>query len=122
MIAGCVGIAAPCPPGLSPMTKAELFFGRNAGAIEAVSDAAWQAFLSDEITPRFPDGLTVVASNGQWRGPDGRIIAERGFVLSILMPASAVENRLLEEIRDEYSARFMQNAVLLVQTPVCAGF
>lgn len=32
-----------------------------------VSDEDWRAFLAAEVTPRFPDGLTVIDAAGQWR-------------------------------------------------------
>ena len=36
-------------------------------------DAAWDAFLADTVTPRFPDGLTVLDARGQWRDSEGLI-------------------------------------------------
>lgn len=104
------------------MQRSDVFFGRNIGTTEGVSDSAWQNFLDQEISPRFPDGLTLVASNGQWRGPDGRGVSERGLVLTLLGNGSMDEVRKLDDIRRAYRARFMQDAVLLVQTRVCAGF
>lgn len=103
------------------MQRSHVFFGRNIGAAEGVNDAAWRTFLDEEITPRFPDGLTLVASNGQWRGPDGRSVTERGFVLTLLGNGSTDDAGKLDDIRRAYRARFMQDAVLLVQTRVCAG-
>jgi hypothetical protein len=121
LMCACAGVPGRCPPGLSAMTRSELFFGRNIGPVEGVSDAAWQSFLNEEISPRFPDGLTVFNSTGQWRGPDGRLISERGFVLSVVTRGSAEERRKVEEIRSAYRRRFMQEAVLLVEAPVCAS-
>lgn len=120
--AGCAGTPANCAPGLNPMLRSDVFFGRNIGTVEGVNDTAWQNFLDQEITPRFPDGLTLVAGNGQWRGPDGRGVSERGFVLTLLGTGSADDTRKLDDIRRAYRTRFMQDAVLLVQTRVCAGF
>ena len=34
--------------------------GRNNQSGEVVDDAAWTRFLEDAVTPRFPDGLTVL--------------------------------------------------------------
>ena len=34
-----------------------------------VTDAAWAKFVSDTITPNFPDGLTVFDGYGQSRNP-----------------------------------------------------
>jgi hypothetical protein len=47
--------------------QAELLFGRNIEGRANVSDAQWTDFLGREVTPRFPDGLTVFEAAGQWR-------------------------------------------------------
>ena len=61
--------------------RSELYFGvgeeRGAGEREqanTISDAQWRAFLDKEVTPRFPDGLTVFDAYGQWlfRGDPGK--------------------------------------------------
>jgi hypothetical protein len=121
ILSGCAALHPSCPPRLAPMVKAELFLGRNIGATEGVSDAVWQSFLNEEITPRFPDGFTVLSSDGQWRGPDGRIVMERGLVLSVVTARIAEDRVKLDEIRSAYRARFMQDAVLMAETPACAG-
>lgn len=47
------------------MLRTELYFG-------AIDAQAWGSFLADEVTPRFPDGLSWYDVNGQWRGPSGQ--------------------------------------------------
>ena len=84
-------------------------------------------FLADEITPRFPDGLTVLTGLGQWReSATSQIIQERSNVLIILYPlATAQESSAkLEEIRDAYEQQFNQTSVLRADdgTPVCTSF
>src|SRR5882757_9515445 len=49
-----------------PMMEVELMFGRNIGGRFGVTDARWTEFLAREVTPRFPDGLTVFDTSGQW--------------------------------------------------------
>ena len=122
VVTGCTSLPAPCPAGLNPMVRSELFFGRNVGTVEGVSDAAWQQFLEQEISPRFPDGFTVLASDGQWRGNEARTIAERGYVVHVIGEGSADELQKLHAIRAAYRGRFMQDLVLLVRADVCAGF
>ena len=46
---------------------AELIFGRKIGDRVAVTETKWSRFVDQEITPRFPDGLSVVDARGQWR-------------------------------------------------------
>jgi len=47
-----------CPTGLQPARIAELFFGLEEGG-RLLTDAEWTGFVDTEVTPRFPDGLTV---------------------------------------------------------------
>ena len=58
-----------CEDGGELWTEYRLFMGRGDGDREVVSDAEWDAFLADTITPRFPDGLSVfdVAGQGERR-------------------------------------------------------
>ena len=67
------------------MLDIELLLGRG-----KASDARWRQFLAREVTPRFPDGLTVYETYGQWRDPKRNVIVrERSRVLRIIVPADA---------------------------------
>ena len=53
--------------------RSELYFGvgeetgpADRPQAESISQAQWRAFLDKEVTPRFPDGLTVFDAYGQW--------------------------------------------------------
>jgi hypothetical protein len=35
---------------------------------QGISEARWREFLDREVTPRFPDGLSVLDIYGQWQG------------------------------------------------------
>ena len=107
-----------------PWVRTELFFGTARPDGSAVTEAEWNAFLDEEITPRFPDGLTVFSAYGQYR-EDDQIIQEDTQVLIILYPSetAAESSALLEEIRDEYEQQFEQSSVLRADiTPVCTSF
>ena len=54
----------PCPEGSDRYAEYQLFFGRSTIEGGEVSDEAWAAFLADTVTPRFPDGLTVLDAAG----------------------------------------------------------
>lgn len=99
-----------------------VFMGRGDGDVEVVDDEAWDAFLADVVTPRFPDGLTVLDASGQWRNPEGSIERERSKVLLIMAPPEADALRLINEISDEYKQRFNQEAVLQAVTDACVSF
>lgn len=55
--------------------RSELYFGVGTEGEKAseISEGQWRAFLDQEVTPRFPDGLTVFDAYGQWlfRGRQG---------------------------------------------------
>ncbi|KQN99329.1 MULTISPECIES: DUF3574 domain-containing protein [Stenotrophomonas] len=53
--------------------RSELYFGvgeekgdSSREQTDTISEAQWRAFLDREVTPRFPDGLTVFDAYGQW--------------------------------------------------------
>lgn len=112
----------------SDWVRTELYFGldippgRDWPAGGTVTDDLWQDFLDREITPRFPDGLSVLAVQGQWRdgGPGGaseRIVRERSRLVVILRPGRhADEERRVEAIRAAYRTRFNQDAVLRAES------
>ena len=67
-------------------------------------------------------GFTVLDASGQWRDPMGTIISEpsRNLVVIVRDPASGLPK--ITAIRDTYKTRFRQDAVLFVQSQICAGF
>jgi len=102
--------------------EARLFFGDQIAGSGMVSAAQWQQFVDMEVTPRFPDGFTVLTTMGQWRGDSGMIVRETGHELVIDSVPAAVTAAKLDEIRAAYKQRFMQESVLLSESSVCAGF
>ena len=111
-----------CPEGTDSFVEYRLFMGRSNQSGEAVDDAAWAAFLEDTVTPRFPDSLTVLDAQGQWRGSEGMILKERSKLLIILAPPDDDAMRLTGEVSDEYKQRFGQESVLRVVGDVCVTF
>lgn len=111
--------------GSEPWVRVELYFGTSQPDGEAVTDEEWQAFLDEEITPRFPDGLTVLDGYGQFLNSSDVIIAEESIVLIIFVPLefAASSSDLVEEVRDTYETQFEQESVLRADSePVCISF
>ena len=104
------------------LAEYRLFFGRSQGEVEVVNDAAWHAFPADEITPRFPDGLTVLDAAGQWRHTSGRIVRERSKLVIILAESGTATMQRTDEITRAYQRTFGQESVLRVITAACASF
>lgn len=99
-----------------------LYFGTGIPGGGEVSEEQWNAFVTEVITPRFPDGLTLYRANGQWRGPDGKIVQERSIVLEVMHPLSAETDSALAQIARTYKQRFKQDAVLQQRTPAEVKF
>lgn len=114
-----------CPAGTERSTMVELFMGRNAGDRLRVRDADWARFLTEEITSRFPEGMSVHDASGQWRdnANGGRLVREPAKVVRIVLPGdgAAQMDRVLA-ISEAYKARFAQQSVLRVVSQVCAAF
>ena len=78
---------------------AELIFGRSIGGRIEVSEKQWMQFVDDEITPRFPDGLTVFDAAGQWRDQTSKkITRESSKIVLIVLPGNAEDLTRLNEI------------------------
>ena len=105
------------------MRTAQLFFGQNIGGKPGVTDTEFRKFVDDELTPRFPQGLTVLDGGGQWKGPDQKLIRESSKVVVLVLPLySLAAGFKLNEVRDAYKQRFKQDSVLLVTQRACAAF
>ena len=98
-----------------------LYFGlaRPAGT---VSEAEWQAFVRDEVTPGFPEGLTAWEVDGQWRGADGVVIRERSKVLLLVHRDTPAAQEAVRALIARYKQAFEQESVLWETMPVCAVF
>ena len=114
--------APTCPAGTDAFVEYRLFFGRSQGAVEVVTDAAWRAFLAEEITPRFPDGLSVLDAAGQWRDASGTIVRERSKLVLILAEPGDSGMRRTEEIAQAYKRTFDQESVLRSISEACVSF
>jgi hypothetical protein len=98
------------------MLDIELLLGRAGG------EAKWRAFLAREVTPRFPDGLTVYETAGQWRDPATKVIArEKSRVLRIIASADTAPDKIAA-VAEAYKTQFRQKSVGVVTREVCASF
>ena len=111
-----------CPGGATPMTRLELMFGMSRKGGRSISDQEWRVFLADEVSPRFPDGLTVLQGYGQWRAQSGRITREPMRLLLIVHATSSDSDARIEAVRDAFKRRFQQDSVLRVESAACVSF
>jgi hypothetical protein len=126
LLGGCatatVTAPAPSPPALREMVRSELYFGLTRPGGGQVTEADWQRFLAEQVTPRFPDGLTYLEGNGQWRGASGVVTREPSRVLILIHEPGPGPVTAIEEIRALYRRQFDQESVLLTRAPVKVGF
>ncbi|WP_234831284.1 DUF3574 domain-containing protein [Rhodopseudomonas palustris] len=124
MLAGCASLSAPvCSPPAQPMLTAELAFGRNIGDRPGVSDAEFKRFATEEITPRFPDGFTVLDGTGQWHDPKRhRVVREKAKLVMIVFAENPAKRAALSDIAEVYKQRFSQQSVLVAVRPSCVSF
>ncbi|MEO5859284.1 MAG: DUF3574 domain-containing protein [Pyrinomonadaceae bacterium] len=96
--------------------RTELYFGRNISSGGTINESEWQKFVDEVVTPRFPEGLTVMDADGQWRGKDGAIVHEKSKMIILLYPRNQRKtmNVRIEQIRAEYKRRFDQEAVMRI--------
>ncbi len=126
LLAGCAapGAGPACPVGTEAATVAEAYFGRSVRDRPEVTDAEWDAFLREVVTPAFPDGLTALDGAGQWRRTDGAILRERSKLLVLVLPGqdAAAARARLAPVEAEWKARFRQQSVLTAYRAACAAF
>ena len=84
-----------------------------------MTEEEFRTFLDEVVTPLFPDGLTVVKADGQFRGADGVTIKEQSFVLILLYPVEGhkTSSKNIDAIRRAYMTRHLQESVLRVDDP-----
>ena len=111
-----------CPAGQEAHRTAQLFFGRNIDDKPGVSEAEFRKFMDEDVTPKFPDGLTVMDGGGQWRGEENRLIREASKVVLIVLPKGRDVSGRIDTVRNAYKTRFHQEAVLLITQAACVSF
>ena len=76
------------PPGSQALLRSELYFGRLKPDGSVVTDAEWRAFVVEHVTPRFPDGFTVLDG---WPVPTraGELKTEPTKIFIVIHPGGA---------------------------------
>lgn len=132
-ISAIVALAAPvtrlaaetpaCQGETKPHQVAELSFGRDIGHSVGVSEQAWARFVARELTPRFPDGLTITDAVGQWRNPtSGRAVQEPTKQVEIVLPGKDDDEARLEAVVAAYKRDFSQHSVVVIVRTACVAF
>jgi hypothetical protein len=109
-----------CGTATAAQVRTTLYFG-SARPKGSVSELEWQLFLRDEVTSRFPEGLTVWDAEGQWRAPQGAIEHERTKVLLLVHPDTPAARQGVLSVIDRYRKVFDQQSVLWETSRVCVA-
>jgi len=90
---------------------------------QGVSEAQWRNFLDKEVTPRFPDGLSVEDVYGQWQGKNETAPERlRSKVIIIDYPDNAENRAKIDAIREAWKRRTGDQSVLRVSEPADVSF
>ena len=113
-------VVMECGASSAPQVRTTLYFGlaRPKGS---VTELEWQIFLRDEVTRRFPDGLTVWGAEGQWRTPAGSIDQEKAKVLLLVHPDTVAARQSVQAVIEAYRKAFEQESVLWESSRVCVA-
>jgi len=88
-----------------------------------VTESGWLDFLDKEVTPRFPDGLSVFDCYGQWQGKTmSHPERLRSKVLVIDYPDTPANRARIEAIRIAWKKRTGDQSVLNVTQPAEVSF
>jgi len=110
--------------------KSELYFGLGEESGESsreqtdhISEPQWRAFLDREVTPRFPDGLTVLDAYGQWLFSDtGQLHRLRSKVVVVFHENTAQRRNDIDAIRLAWKQTTGHQSVLWATTPADVSF
>ncbi|HYE19777.1 MAG TPA: DUF3574 domain-containing protein [Tepidisphaeraceae bacterium] len=90
-------------------TRTELYFGLKKPGGALVTESDFKRFLDESVTPRFPDGLTVMQAEGRYRSQTEGLIEEPTRVLVILHDRA---DDKIDALTRDYIKRFDQESVL----------
>jgi hypothetical protein len=102
-----------------------LYFGLGPAdqLTQGVSEKAWRDFLDKEVTPRFPDGLSVLDVYGQWKDKKETTPERLRSKLLVIDHPDTTENRAkIDAIRNAWKRRTGDTPVLRVTVPAEVSF
>jgi hypothetical protein len=112
---------AECALPARAQVRHELVFGTARPHGSPIGEDEWQSFVDSVVTPRFPDGLTVLDARGQWRGAGG-LTKEHSRILVIWHDRLPSRDADIEAVRSAYKARFDQESVPRIDSVSCVSF
>ena len=108
---------APLGAQADEMVETKLYFGLNYDG-GTVNKAQWKKFMTEDVTPRFPDGLTIVSAKGQFKDKYGSVIREDMKLLIIVHPQTEKTAKDIAALKAIYIERFKQISVFHTESVV----
>ena len=88
-----------------------------------MTEAKWSRFVDREITPRFPNGFSVVDARSQWFDNVRKtIVYESSKLVTIVFFSEVADDPRLQEIIAAYMTQFKQQSVGLIVRLPCVSF
>lgn len=116
----------PAHPGTTQgWVDTKLYFGLGLAdhPEQGISEVRWREFLDREVTPRFPDGLSVLDIYGQWQGKI-QTTRERLHTKCLVIdyPDSQPNRDKIEAIRTAWKKLTGDQSVMRVTVPADVSF
>ncbi len=97
--------------------ETRMYLGLSKPGGAAVSKRELDEFVSNNLVARFPDGFTIIETTGYWRDRQANAtVYENGRQVVILHEATPENETAVNEIAEQYRARFDQQSVLISST------
>jgi hypothetical protein len=116
----------PAHPGrTSGWVDTRLYFGLGPAdhPEQGISEPKWRDFLDREVTPRFPNGLSVADIYGQWQGKEKTAPERlRSKVLIIDYPDTQENRDKIDAIRTAWKKVTGDQSVMRVTEPADVSF
>ena len=113
------------PAATAGWVDTKLYFGLGLAdqPTQGVTEARWRQFLDQEVTPRFPDGLSVLDVYGQWQGKTQTTPERlRSKLLIIDYPDTQQNREKIDAIRAAWKKLTGDQSVLRVSQPADVSF
>lgn len=104
------------------LVKSELYFGLSKANGERITEAEWQQFLTQVVTPRFHEGLTVTNAYGQYLNRANHLVVEPSKLVILVHQSQQGKEGAIAEIISAYKTKFHQESVLRVSSCIQASF
>jgi hypothetical protein len=115
--------AGPVCSAGAPALVFSLYFGRSIAGRAELTEAEWQSFLDDTVTPALPGGYTVTDADGAWMSPQShRTAREHTKVLTVALPDTPGSWVVVGQVRAAYQAQYHQQLVGLTASKGCVEF